>query len=1110
MATREQLIEDFADHKYATGEKFARLINSMKVVQEPVETPAASGTSLSFIDSISQDADGKITATKKTLDLSNAHELNPFKGWWKTGDTLPTSGFDGAYLYFKDTTQSPAVTTIYRWNGTAYADTGTVVDESNVQTFGSGQAVNGVKIKNESGEEVQGPAGVLSAEAGTKLSQEVGYKTTLGQLEFVGKGTDFASASYPCKLIEGHTYRFYPQSRTYDRPYNGTSNQTFAISLRKADNTLIGYIALVYDNKPIGEYYTRTISNSDASNTAFIQFGGRANDGVRVVVQVEDITKLAAINSEISQLSITAKKTEVLNPWSNIFTKDKFPYQKQLTNSGEESENGGKFKYIMYVGDHVRLNAYITSNYQIQTAIHDTFSGAKADSTNDRHIFGRGKSYADGYTQFRFGDSDVNSGYLVVSIERRDKAALSAEDIESIQNDLVLSCYPINSYGELLDTNYKIKLLHGETLSMNDFEMFASDSDGNCTIQGYSVRVKFFRRGIEAGWKISVNIDDAKNNVSGLVYSMGVWSDIASALGNNTVGRLGYLLAQWTDTNTKDIVIPYSGILNVYFKKSDNSAFTMEEAALIKNGTVITVEKVEEFNEEENEDYESVPMNTFEVVSSTVVQSASTFSVPYLGVTYRVSLPNGLKVRCIYGPGYSLYSSSSYVEDGGTITIPNNNMFHRFQFAKVDGSALSIDDITNAIINGDIKVTYLRNSPSVMDRNSESQKYAKAAMWTYHPTNGYNAKNMAVFAHISDLHGDSKRFENFIEFAKAIGVDGAISTGDNVLYTGLDGSKFMADVLAKHSGIPYVSVIGNHEVSKTGDDGHSANMADRYFNNTRIFSDFIQPYANAGGYLQTEGTAASLPYYYIDFTEKLIRIIVLNQFDSGSYGGQGKAGRIGGTQLNWLYNTLKSTPANFGIIIAMHSPETTINTPQELSDWNQTVNYDGGSEDDSGYAHDGLYDDSSRPIRTMVDALISRASTTIAYEWTDLYSHETESVSVNVDFTSNVNEGVEFICYLTGHRHKDNVGYVNGSTNPQLILNVCCGNCYIPLSSSLSFSEGEDIPRDDNGVVQDAFNILAVDRANGRVKVARVGSSLNFEGIKRTFLLAPYKDINVN
>ena len=148
MATKDRtsLKNDFANGKYATGEKFADLIDSMKVVQLPVVDPQALGTSLSFIDSISQDADGKITATKKTLDLANAHELNPFKGWYKTGDTLPTDGFDGAYLYFKDTSELTGQTTIYRWNGTTYADTGTVVDTSNVQTFETGQAVNGVAI----------------------------------------------------------------------------------------------------------------------------------------------------------------------------------------------------------------------------------------------------------------------------------------------------------------------------------------------------------------------------------------------------------------------------------------------------------------------------------------------------------------------------------------------------------------------------------------------------------------------------------------------------------------------------------------------------------------------------------------------------------------------------------------------------------------------------------------------------------------------------------------------------------------------------------------------------------------------------------------------------
>ena len=96
---------------------------------------------------------------------------NPFKGWFKTGDTLPATGGTGDYLYFKDTEASPVVTTIYRWNGTAFENTNTEVDESNVQTLGSGQEVNAVKIKDASGQEVTGPAGVLSAEAGRTIAE---------------------------------------------------------------------------------------------------------------------------------------------------------------------------------------------------------------------------------------------------------------------------------------------------------------------------------------------------------------------------------------------------------------------------------------------------------------------------------------------------------------------------------------------------------------------------------------------------------------------------------------------------------------------------------------------------------------------------------------------------------------------------------------------------------------------------------------------------------------------------------------------------------------------------------------------------------------------------
>ena len=116
---------------------------------------------------------------------------NPFKGWFKTGDTLPTDGFDGAYLFFKDTSEQSGLTTIYRWNGTAYADTGTVVDTSNVNTFETGQAVNGVAID---GTGLANPAPNSLAKAGDVVrfvenTSEVAKKVDSLEFEAVSAGS---------------------------------------------------------------------------------------------------------------------------------------------------------------------------------------------------------------------------------------------------------------------------------------------------------------------------------------------------------------------------------------------------------------------------------------------------------------------------------------------------------------------------------------------------------------------------------------------------------------------------------------------------------------------------------------------------------------------------------------------------------------------------------------------------------------------------------------------------------------------------------------------------------------------------------------------------------
>lgn len=68
--TKEQLKNTFVDGYLMKGSDFADLLDSLKGVQSVVLDPAASGTSLTFIATITQNTEGVITVTKKTVDFS--------------------------------------------------------------------------------------------------------------------------------------------------------------------------------------------------------------------------------------------------------------------------------------------------------------------------------------------------------------------------------------------------------------------------------------------------------------------------------------------------------------------------------------------------------------------------------------------------------------------------------------------------------------------------------------------------------------------------------------------------------------------------------------------------------------------------------------------------------------------------------------------------------------------------------------------------------------------------------------------------------------------------------------------------------------------------------
>lgn len=68
--TKAQLKQTLVSGHLVTGDDFADLIDSLKGLQTSVSDPASSGNSVSFISNISQDAEGKITVTKKNVNFS--------------------------------------------------------------------------------------------------------------------------------------------------------------------------------------------------------------------------------------------------------------------------------------------------------------------------------------------------------------------------------------------------------------------------------------------------------------------------------------------------------------------------------------------------------------------------------------------------------------------------------------------------------------------------------------------------------------------------------------------------------------------------------------------------------------------------------------------------------------------------------------------------------------------------------------------------------------------------------------------------------------------------------------------------------------------------------
>lgn len=230
---------------------------------------------------------------------------------------------------------------------------------------------------------------------------------------------------------------------------------------------------------------------------------------------------------------------------------------------------------------------------------------------------------------------------------------------------------------------------------------------------------------------------------------------------------------------------------------------------------------------------------------------------------------------------------------------------------------------------------------------------------------------------------------------------------------------------------------------------------------------YISPLRN----VNTTGKA----YYYTDFDELKLRLIVLNVYDNDASEKRDDRGtyEISEEQCTWLAETLKACEKKeYGVIIAAHeADEPIIPGSNDFGFCQRTEPYPWSIPSER----------KNHIVADLVDAFANGKSVKKEYVW------EKSGHTVKVD--CNFEKKSEFICFLNGHRHGDYIGYL--PSYPGLLsLGMPCSGCF-PKGYHNIGDEVSDLPRIPGTVSEDAVNFYVLDRENKTISVVRMGACVN-------------------
>ena len=348
------------------------------------------------------------------------------------------------------------------------------------------------------------------------------------------------------------------------------------------------------------------------------------------------------------------------------------------------------------------------------------------------------------------------------------------------------------------------------------------------------------------------------------------------------------------------------------------------------------------------------------------------------------------------------------------------------RLSKISTSNVQIGTLANTIEDLKNGIGISQDIVAVNGGLTELDSKFQALRWRRNQGQSSAGNRPCVLLHFSDLHGYSTHLNRILEFGETFSsyIDDILHTGDTVNDQFGD-KNYLGDLEDTY----VLNVIGNHDNwDSSNKEGDSVN--ERVLP-TKVYTKFIKPFADyQDGNLQGSGItqpdnaeSLGLCYYYKDYYDSKLRLIVLDcmAWDNA--------------QADWFAGVLADAQTNgFTVLCADHyCPHSSWTSIRECSFTSVVLG-----------------------ISTFLNA-------------------EAAGILQNA-----IDNGLVFVCWLFGHHHRDQFGYLADYPTQFALAVDKAGN---------NSSHERDSVRISTGRSYDCFNVLAIDTTCKIMTVMRIGNN---------------------